>query len=82
MALSTLDAKRTSPPVEEMVVAMVLTICVFARILKLLAVVFMMLALKVTLFASMATSPNNSFLCIIESRIFTGLLVVVMIPFS
>ena len=82
MALSTLEASRTSPPLEEMVVAMVLTICVFARTLKVFAVGFMMLALKVTLFASMATSLNKSLLRIMESRIFTGLPMVVKIPLS
>ena len=79
---STLEASRTSPPLEEIVVAMVLTICVLERTLKALAVEFTMLALKVTLFASMATSFSASLLCIMEASIFTGLLMVVKIPLS
>ena len=65
-----------------MVVADVLIIWVFERTLNALAVGFITLALKVTLLASIETSPSANLVCKVESRRFTGLVMVEITPFK
>ena len=82
VASSIFEASRTSPPCVEIVVAAVLIIWVFERTLNALAVGLITFALKVTLLASIETSPRANLVRNVESRRFTGLETVAITPFK